>query len=260
MRLDLALMTRGLAASREQALRLCLAGAVRVDGRRADKAGMPVRADARLEVVARPRFVSRGGDKLAHALDTFGVSARARVCLDVGASTGGFTDCLLQGGARLVYAVDVGHGQMDASLRADRRVVVMERTNARDLSPGALAVRPDLAAVDVSFISLEKVLPAVVGTLGPAGEVVALVKPQFEVGKGLVGKGGVVRDATRHRAVLVRLVAFARASGWGVRNVTASPLLGPKGNREFFLQLTAAESGEDDLDERIERIVGGGPS
>jgi 23S rRNA (cytidine1920-2'-O)/16S rRNA (cytidine1409-2'-O)-methyltransferase len=260
LRLDQALVARGLAPSREQALRLSLAGAVLVDGRRADKAGMRVPASARIEVVAGPRFVGRGGDKLAHALLAFDVSPRERVCLDVGASTGGFTDCLLQHGARLVYAVDVGHGQIDASLRADPRVVVMEGVNARELAADAFAVRPNLATVDVSFISLEKVLPAVLGVLGPTGEAVALAKPQFEVGRGLVGKGGVVRDAGRHRAVLGRLVEFARARGWGVRGVTASPLRGPKGNREFFLHLTAAGPADDALDQIIDGVVGGGPA
>ena len=230
-RLDVLLVARGLAETREKAARLILSGAVAVDGQRLDKAGALVAPGARLEVAARQRFVSRGGDKLVHALRAFGVSPRGRICLDVGASTGGFTHCLLEGGAARVYAVDVGQGQLDATLRADGRVVVMEKTNARQLSPHAFSEVPLLATVDISFISLEKVLPAVFGVLAAEGEAVTLVKPQFEVGKGLVGKGGVVRDATHHAAVLSQVARFAVLHGWHVRGVTSSPLKGPKGNR-----------------------------
>ena len=255
-RLDNALVQRGLAASREKATRLILAGAVRVDGRRVDKAGAVVTAAATLEVAAKPRFVSRGGDKLAPALDVFGIATEKRVCLDVGASTGGFTHCLLERGAGRVYAVDVGHGQLDASLRADARVIVMERVNARTLTPGAFPEALGLATVDVSFISLEKVLPPVFGSLTVDGEVVALVKPQFEVGKGLVGKGGVVRDPAQHRTVLERVARFAVLHGWHVRGITASPLRGPKGNREFFLHLARTGRTVSDLLTRIDRVVG----
>ncbi|MEK7371721.1 MAG: TlyA family RNA methyltransferase [candidate division NC10 bacterium] len=259
-RLDNALVRRGLAASREKATRLILAGAVRVDGRRVDKAGAVVTAAATLEVAAKPRFVSRGGDKLAPALDVFGIATEKRVCLDVGASTGGFTHCLLKRGAGRVYAVDVGHGQLDASLRADARVIVMERVNARTLTPGAFPEALGLATVDVSFISLEKVLPPVFGSLTVDGEVVALVKPQFEVGKGLVGKGGVVRDPAQHRTVLERVARFAVLHGWHVRGITASPLRGPKGNREFFLHLARTGRTVSDLVTRIDRVVGEEPA
>jgi 23S rRNA (cytidine1920-2'-O)/16S rRNA (cytidine1409-2'-O)-methyltransferase len=254
-RLDRLLVERGLAGSREEAARLILAGRVRVAGGRVDKAGRSVPAEAPIEVEAAPRFVSRGGEKLAHALDAFAISVTGRTCLDVGASTGGFTHCLLERGARLVYAVDVGKGQLDKRLRTDRRVVVMEKTNARHLRPDAFAPAPDLATIDVSFISLEKVLPAVVGCLGGNWEVVALVKPQFEVGRGQVGKGGVVRDPARHRAVLTRLARFAILHGWRVLGATASPLKGPKGNREFFLHLAARGQTPPDLEGLVARIA-----
>jgi 23S rRNA (cytidine1920-2'-O)/16S rRNA (cytidine1409-2'-O)-methyltransferase len=256
MRLDAALVARALAPSREKAARLILAGEVTVDGQRVDKAGALVAPGSRIDVAAAPRYVSRGGDKLAHALAAVRVDPRDRVCLDVGASTGGFTHCLLDGGAARVYAVDVGAHQLDAGLRADPRVVVLDRKNARHLVPSDLPEIPTLATVDVSFISLEKVLPAVFGILeqGDAGrsEVVALVKPQFEVGKGQVGKGGVVRDPARHRDVLARVAAMAGAQGWGARGVARSPLRGPAGNREFFLHLMRGAT-LTDLDTRIEQ-------
>lgn len=254
-RIDVALVARGLCDSREKAARLLLAGAVTVDGKRVDKPGVLVAPGADLRVIARPKFVSRGGDKLAHALDTFDVSPKGRVCIDVGASTGGFTHCLLEAGASRVYAVDVGQGQLDASLRADGRVVVMEKTNARQLPPDAFPAAPGLATLDVSFISLEKVLPSVFSVLTQDGEAVALVKPQFEIGKGLVGKGGVVRDAAHHRTVVSRVARFCVLHGWHVRGVTASPLKGPKGNREFFLHLTRAGRTAPDLDALIARAA-----
>jgi 23S rRNA (cytidine1920-2'-O)/16S rRNA (cytidine1409-2'-O)-methyltransferase len=255
LRLDVALVERGLVESREKAARLILAGDVLVEGLRVDKAGALVAPGARLELAARPRFVSRGGDKLAHALATFGIAPRGRVAIDVGASTGGFTHCLLEQGAVKVYAVDVGHGQLDAKLRADGRVVVMEKTNARSLPVDSFPESPDLATVDVSFISLEKVLPSVFGVLTSQGEAVVLVKPQFEVGKGQVGKGGVVRDGSHHRAVIARVARFAVLHGWHVRGVTASPLKGPKGNREFFLLLTKQGRTLSDLDVLITKVT-----
>ncbi len=257
-RLDRLLVERGLARSREEAARLILTGRVRVSGQRADKAGQSVAVDAPIETDARPAFVSRGGEKLAHALDAFGIPVKGRICLDVGASTGGFTHCLLERGASRVYAVDVGTGQLDARLRADCRVVVMERVNARHLTPEAFSPSPDLATVDVSFISLGKVLPATVSCLAPSGEVVALVKPQFEVGRGQVGKGGVVRDPTQHRAVLIRLARFALLRGWHVLGVTPSPLKGPKGNREFFLYLSLTGRTPSDLEALVARATEGG--
>jgi len=260
VRLDVALVERGLIESREKAARLILAGEVLVDGQRVDKAGALVAPSARLELVARPRFVSRGGDKLAHALATFGVAPRGRVAIDVGASTGGFTHCLLEQGAVKVYAVDVGHGQLDSKLRADGRVVVMEKTNARNLPVDSFPESPDLATVDVSFISLEKVLPSVFGVLTSQGEAIVLVKPQFEVGKGQVGKGGVVRDGSHHRAVIARVARFAVLHGWHVRGVTASPLRGPKGNREFFLLLTKTGRTLSELDALITKITAEEPA
>ncbi|MGH7316229.1 MAG: TlyA family RNA methyltransferase [Candidatus Rokuibacteriota bacterium] len=251
----MALVERGLLESREKAARLILAGDVLVDGQRVDKAGALVAPGARLELAARPRFVSRGGDKLVHALATFGILPRGRVAIDVGASTGGFTHCLLEQGAVKVYAVDVGQGQLDARLRADGRVVVMEKTNARNLPVDSFPEPPDLATVDVSFISLEKVLPAVFGVLTSKGEAVVLVKPQFEVGKGQVGKGGVVRDGSHHRAVISRVARFAVLHGWHVRGASASPLKGPKGNREFFLLLTKTGRTLTELDALITQIA-----
>ena len=237
-RADLLLVEQGLAGSRQEAYRLILAGKVRAATRRIEKPGMVLPADSALEVAgpAHP-FVSRGGVKLSHALDVFGVDPRNRVCLDVGASTGGFTDCLLQAGARQVIAVDVGYGQLAARLRGDPRVHILERTNIRTLEPSRISARPDLASIDVSFISLALVLPAVIRLLVSPAEVIALVKPQFEVGKGQVGKRGVVRDPALHRAVLERVAGFANELGFAVLGMTASPLLGPMGNREFLVHL-----------------------
>jgi 23S rRNA (cytidine1920-2'-O)/16S rRNA (cytidine1409-2'-O)-methyltransferase len=254
-RLDVLLVARGLAESREKAARMILAGEIRVAGRRVDKAGSIIGGDALVEVDGGPRFVSRGGDKLAGALQAFGIDPAGRVCLDVGASTGGFTHCLLDRGAARVYAVDVGHGQLDARLRADGRVVVMERVNARALPSDVLVPRPALATVDVSFISLDKVLPAVLGALTADGEVVALVKPQFEVGRERVGKGGVVRSAADHRAVLERMARVAVLMGAHVRGVAASLLRGPKGNREFFMWLSRTGRTVADLRGEIARVT-----
>jgi 23S rRNA (cytidine1920-2'-O)/16S rRNA (cytidine1409-2'-O)-methyltransferase len=255
-RLDCLLVRRGLASSREQAARIILSGAVVVGGAQVDKAGRLVDADASIEVASRPPFVSRGGEKMAHAIQGFGVQVEGRVCVDVGASTGGFTHCLLSRGAHLVYAVDVGRGQLDQKLREDRRVVVMEKVNARNLDPRQFEPLPSLATVDVSFISLEKVLPALARCLEAPAEVIALVKPQFEVGRGQVGKGGVVRDPSRHREVLRRLCRFAVLSGWHVLGVTASPLKGPKGNREFFLFLAGRGRTVPELDAAIDAATG----
>jgi 23S rRNA (cytidine1920-2'-O)/16S rRNA (cytidine1409-2'-O)-methyltransferase len=237
-RLDLLLVERGLATSREEAQRLLLAGKVRVAGQRAEKPGSLVPAEAPVEVTgpAHP-FVSRGGVKLARALQVFDVDPSARVCLDVGASTGGFTDCLLQAGAKEVIAVDVGYGQLHARLRGDPRVHVLERTNIRHVEAPQLPVVPDLATVDVSFISLKLVLPVLVRLLRPPWDIIALVKPQFEVGKGQVGKRGVVRDPAQHRAVLEEIAAHALGLGCVVAGMEASPILGPMGNREFLLHV-----------------------
>jgi 23S rRNA (cytidine1920-2'-O)/16S rRNA (cytidine1409-2'-O)-methyltransferase len=255
MRIDRLLVERRFAESREKALKLILAGNVFVDGERVDKAGALVASDAEIELQDRSRYVSRGGEKLAHALDVFNVTIRDRICIDIGASTGGFTDCLLQRGAARVYAVDVGTGQLDARLRRDPRVVVMEKTNARALDPRIFAEQPSLAVIDVAFISLEKILPAVFGVLAPRAEVVMLIKPQFEVGRQHVGKGGVVRDPALHRAVVGRLARYSVLRGWHVLGVSASPLRGPKGNREFFLHISAQGRTAANIETLINRTV-----
>jgi 23S rRNA (cytidine1920-2'-O)/16S rRNA (cytidine1409-2'-O)-methyltransferase len=238
-RLDALLAERGLFSSRSRAAASVMAGEVRVgpSERRALKPGELVDAGERVTIAERPAFVSRGGIKLANALERLELAVEGRRALDVGASTGGFTDCLLQRGARAVIAVDVGYGSLAWSLRSDPRVVVMERTNARSLQADSLAFAPDLAVVDVSFISLAKVLGAVLGCLAPGYEVLALVKPQFEVGRGRVGKGGVVRDAGERRAALVSVGEAALALGAAVLGFCSSGLPGPKGNRETFLWL-----------------------
>ena len=231
-RLDVLLVEKGLFSTREQARRAVMAGSVRVDGRTLDKAGASVREGVPLEVVAREPFVSRGGRKLQAALDHFGIDPAGRVCLDVGASTGGFTDCLLQRGALRVYAVDVGYGQLDQRLREDPRVIVKERFNARQLSAAEVPEPCSLAVADLSFISLAKVAPAIVGRLEPGADFVPLVKPQFEAGKGEVGRGGIVRDETVRRRAIDRCVEDLMALGLEFRGEMDSPVLGAEGNRE----------------------------
>ena len=238
-RIDVELVSRGLASSREQARAAILAGRVTVGGAAVTKAGALVDVSAEISVTEAPRFVSRGGIKLAHALDTFGLDPTGAEAVDVGASTGGFTDCLLQRGAARVTAVDVGYGQLAWRLRSDPRVTVRERTNVRDADLGGPY---DLATVDVSFIGLAKVLPAVLRRLKESGSVLALVKPQFEAGKGRVGKKGVVRDPVVHQEVLESVVAFITEHGWVVRGLAWSPITGPEGNIEFWVWL--APSGE----------------
>ena len=235
VRLDHLLVQRGLADSGSQAQALVLAGAVRVDGQAGARSGTRVRADSRLEVLQRPPYVSRGGLKLAAALDAFGVPVEGAVSADVGASTGGFTDCLLKRGAARVYAIDVGYGQLAWSLRQDPRVAVMERTNARYLE--ALPEPAHLVTVDASFISLARIWPAVVRWLAPRAHVIALVKPQFEAGREQVGRGGVVRDVTVHRHVLDRVAHGAVEHGLVVWGLVRSPIRGPAGNTEFLMHL-----------------------
>jgi 23S rRNA (cytidine1920-2'-O)/16S rRNA (cytidine1409-2'-O)-methyltransferase len=245
-RVDKLLVDRGLVESRERAQRLIMAGLVFAGTARIEKPGARVTRDAPLEVRGEEHpYVSRGGMKLAAVLDALALDVRGMVALDVGASTGGFTDCLLQRGARRVYAVDVGYGQLAWKLREDARVVSLERTNVRHLLPERIPEPLDLATIDASFISLRLVLPAVQRLLSPGRMIVALVKPQFEVGRGKVGKGGVVRDPVLHAAVLDDLEAFARAAGLVVRARHPSPLLGPAGNREFFLVLTTTAAPPD---------------
>jgi len=251
-RLDVLLVERGLAESRAQAQALVLAGLV--PGY--DKPGHQVAEDAELEVERPPRYVSRGGEKLANALEQLEVELDGRDAIDVGASTGGFTDYLLQHGVARVIAVDVGYGQLHPKLRGDPRVTVLERTNAREL--GELPFRPDLLVCDVSFISVRTVLPPVLRLREPGWDAIVLVKPQFEAGKDEVGRGGVIRDADVHRRVLREVVDAAL--GWGATavGVVDSRLPGPKGNREFFVHLIDSADPVllDDIDERIRAAVG----
>ena len=240
-RLDTLLVERGLVATREHARALILAGQVRVNGQPATKAGHTVQPEdgVTLDTPDHP-YVGRGGLKLAHALDVFGITPAGRMALDVGASTGGFTDVLLQRGASRVVAVDVGHGQLDWKLRSDPRVVVMERQNARTLTPQQLpedARRFHLITIDVSFISLRQILPVLPPLLQPGGDVVALVKPQFEAGREEVGKGGIVRDEGVHKRVVDEVTAAAQVLGLQRTGVVESPITGMEGNREFLLHL-----------------------
>ena len=240
-RLDAAVVARGLAASRERARALILACQVRVDGVVVSKAGTPVKPDAAVTLDERDHpYVGRGGVKLAHALETFGIAVEDRLALDVGASTGGFTDVMLRRGARRVVALDVGHGQLDWKLRTDPRVVVLEKINARTLTPEQLpedARRFDLVTMDVSFISVRQVLPALVPVLAPGADLVVLVKPQFEAGREEVGKGGLVRDAVVQARTVEDVTAAANALGLTRVAAVESPITGTEGNREFFLHL-----------------------
>ncbi|MFQ5881323.1 MAG: TlyA family RNA methyltransferase [Candidatus Methylomirabilales bacterium] len=254
-RLDQRLVEEGLVASRERARSLILAGRVQVDGRRVDKAGRLIAPAAVVEIrgLEHP-FVGRGGVKLQAALSIFGISVKDKVCLDVGAGTGGFTDCLLQAGAARVFAVDVGHGRFHQRLRDDPRVVLMERVNVRHLIPGLLPEPPDLVVIDVSFISLTLVFPVIVNFLPPQGEIIALIKPQFEVGKGEVGKGGVVRDPRKHGAAIRRVTGTASELDMMVRGLCVSPIAGAKGNREFFIHLARGE-GPPQVAGGVERLI-----
>jgi 23S rRNA (cytidine1920-2'-O)/16S rRNA (cytidine1409-2'-O)-methyltransferase len=240
-RLDRVLVARGLASSREQAGRMILAGAVRVDGVLTDKQAALVPAESAIDVASGTTpYVSRGGGKLAAALDAWAVDPAGLVAMDVGASTGGFTDCLLQRGARRVYAVDVGYGQLDWKLRQDPRVIVLDRVNIRYLERASVPESIALAVIDVSFISLALVLPCVAPFLARTAKVIALVKPQFEVGKGQVGRGGVVRNEEQRRAVTRKIVACAESLGFHSFGVLDSPVPGQKGNREILLGLNWA--------------------
>jgi 23S rRNA (cytidine1920-2'-O)/16S rRNA (cytidine1409-2'-O)-methyltransferase len=238
-RLDTELARRGMAPSREAAQRLILAGCVRVNSRPAGKADQKVDENSHIEVFgAAGPYAGRGGYKLAAALDTFPIAVEGRLALDVGASTGGFTDILLQRGAARIIALDVGYGQLALRLRNDPRVVVMERVNIRQVTPQDLIYRPDLAVIDVSFISLKLVLPVVTALAADRCDIVALIKPQFEVGKGQVGKGGVVRDPVQRQQVVDDVTGFAAASGLTVRGVIESPITGAAGNREHLAWMT----------------------
>jgi 23S rRNA (cytidine1920-2'-O)/16S rRNA (cytidine1409-2'-O)-methyltransferase len=251
-RLDLLLVERNLCSSRQLAQRWIQAGEVRVNGAVVDKSGTEILLDAEIEVKARARFVSRGGEKLAKALDSFAIDPVKRICLDAGISTGGFTDCLLQAGARQVYGIDVGYGQVDWKIRTDERVILRERTNIRYLTPAELygepiegvypVTLPDLAVVDVSFISIAKILPALRALLIEPKELLLLVKPQFEVGRQALGKGGVVKDASAQAGAIFGVLAAAADLGWHYRGLTWSPLTGPAGNIEYLLWLDTIDS------------------
>jgi 23S rRNA (cytidine1920-2'-O)/16S rRNA (cytidine1409-2'-O)-methyltransferase len=239
VRLDQLLANRGLSESRTHAQAVILAGRVFLGERRLDKPGLLLASDSDVTVRQVEEHVSRGAHKLIAGLDAFAIDPAGLVCLDVGASTGGFTDVLLRRGAAQVYAVDVGYGQLDARLRSDARVVVLERTNARHLTAEQVPEPVDLVVCDASFISLRTVLPAPLALTRPGGRLVALIKPQFEVGKGRVGKGGVVRDPALHQEVCADVVAWLGSlDGWRVLGVEPSPLLGPAGNREFLVAAT----------------------
>ena len=255
-RIDALLAERGLAGSRTSAAASVRAGRVRIgrDGPVAAKPGQLVAEDADLLVSEPPRFVSRGGIKLENALDSLGIDVTGLDCLDVGASTGGFTDCLLSRGADRVIALDVARGQLDWRLRNDRRVTVLEGRNARDLDCGELPFAPQLATVDVSFISLRKVLPAIAACVGDDGLILAMVKPQFELGRGRVGKGGVVRDAADRREALITVARAAEDAGLAAIGFASSGLPGPKGNRETFVQLSKRGDSRIDLEAAVRRV------
>ncbi|HYA93551.1 MAG TPA: TlyA family RNA methyltransferase [Thermodesulfobacteriota bacterium] len=237
-RLDKLLVDRGIARSRERARAMIMAGKVVVEGKRTEKPGTQINVEARLRVQeGDSRYVSRGGEKIEGALKAFAIDPGGMVVMDVGASTGGFTDCILQKGAEKVYAVDVGYGQLAWRLQKDARVVNLERKNIRYLRRAEVKEEIDLAVIDTSFISIEKFLPHLLGFLKKGGAILGLIKPQFEVGKGEVGRGGVVRDETLHKKVIDRISHFSRGLGLRVLGVAESPLLGPKGNKEFFIYL-----------------------
>ncbi|OQY19906.1 MAG: TlyA family rRNA (cytidine-2'-O)-methyltransferase [Desulfobacteraceae bacterium 4572_35.1] len=244
-RIDKLLVDQTLCSSRERARAMIMAGKVLVDDHVVDKAGTKVDIEAQIRLRGEDiPYVSRGGMKLAEGLRCFDLLVKDRVAIDVGASTGGFTDCLLQHGARRVYAVDVGYGQLAWSLREDERVINLERTNIRELASIGLPEKPNLAVIDASFISLEKVLPATLTLLSKHSDIIALIKPQFEVGKGRVGKGGVVRDPHLHHEVIEKIKEAAQRLVCDVKKVIASPILGPKGNREFLIHLSTYDTAE----------------
>lgn len=257
-RLDIMLVQRKLAPSREKAKAILMSGIVYVDGRKEDKAGAMFEETCSIEVRGRTLpYVSRGGLKLEKALSVFDLKLEGRICMDVGASTGGFTDCMLQKGAARVYAVDVGHGQLDWKLRNDKRVVCMERTNIRYVTPEDIPDKLSFVSVDVSFISLTKILVPVRELLEPLGEVVCLIKPQFEAGREKVGKKGVVRDKAVHREVIAGIVSYVREHGFQLLHLDYSPVKGPEGNIEYLLHIRKQErdSRWEDAEPDIDGIV-----
>ncbi len=256
IRLDVLLTEKGLAPSRERAKALIMAGQVYIDNQKCDKAGQPVSADAQIEVRGDTlKYVSRGGLKLEKAMAEFPIALADKVCMDIGASTGGFTDCMLQNGAKKVFAVDVGYGQLAWKLRTDERVINMERTNIRYVTPEDIGEEADFASIDVSFISLRLVLPVVFSLLKPDGEVAALIKPQFEAGRTQVGKKGVVRDISIHIEVIKGIVDFSRGAGFSVEGLTYSPVKGPEGNIEYLIYLKKSGSSDTVTDEDISAVA-----
>lgn len=248
-RLDIYLTESGLIATREKAKAVIMAGEVYVNEQKADKAGQMVSEEDKVEVRADSlRYVSRGGLKLEKAMEVFPISLENAVCMDIGASTGGFTDCMLQNGAKKVYAIDVGYGQLAWSLRTDARVVNLERTNIRYVTEKEIPENPDFASIDVSFISLRLVLPVAFARLHSEGDVVCLIKPQFEAGKEKVGKGGVVREKSTHIEVIENVIAFAKETGFSVLGLDFSPVKGPKGNIEYLLYITKKSAENADVD------------
>ena len=255
-RLDVLLVERGLAPSRERAKAYIMEGKVYVDEQKEDKAGTTFPEDARIEIHGRKLiYVSRGGLKLEKAIKTFPIDLTGAVCMDIGASTGGFTDCMLRNGASKVYSVDVGYGQFAYSLRQDERVVVMERTNVRYMKPSDIGELLDFASCDVSFISLSKVLPAVYPMLRDGAGMVCLIKPQFEAGRENVGKRGVVRDPAVHRQVIENVFYFTKKTGFSVRELTFSPIKGPNGNIEYLMYIAKSDDRENDTREMIDDVV-----
>ena len=257
-RLDVLLVKRALAASREKAKAIIMSGNVFVDGEREDKAGTMFSEEVSIEIKGNTLpFVSRGGLKLAKAVKEFALKLEGAVCTDVGSSTGGFTDCMLQNGAAKVFAIDVGRGQLDWKLRQDERVVCMEKTNIRYVTPEDIGEEIDFSSIDVSFISLTKVLEPIRNYLTEEGRIVALIKPQFEAGKEKVGKKGVVRDPGVHREVIEKILAFAEEIGFGVRNLEFSPIKGPEGNIEYLVYLKKQPEGgiEQGLEKKFDDIV-----
>lgn len=252
-RIDVLLVEKGLFESREKAKASIMAGVVFVDEQKVDKAGEEVSVDAKIEVRGNVcPYVSRGGLKLEKAINSFGVNLNNKVCMDIGASTGGFTDCMLQNGASKVFSVDVGYGQFAWKLRQDERVVCMERTNIRYVTDEQIGEKLDFASIDVSFISLTKVLPVAFNLLKDDGEVVALIKPQFEAGREQVGKKGVVRDSKVHKEVIEKVIEFSRNIGFCVKNLSFSPIKGPEGNIEFLLYLGKSNDTIVDVEKVVE--------
>lgn len=250
-RLDVLLVKRGLAPSREKAKTMIMEGLVFVENQREDKAGSTFVDECKIEVRGNPlKYVSRGGLKLEKAMEKFGILLDGKICMDIGASTGGFTDCMLQNGAKKVYAVDVGYGQFAWKLRTNERVVCMEKTNIRYVTPSDIADVLDFASADVSFISLTKVLGPAKELLSETGEMVCLIKPQFEAGREKVGKKGVVRDKSVHKEVILKIIDYAKEIGFSVRNLDFSPIKGPEGNIEYLLYIK--KNGEGSVEESLD--------